>query len=453
MSACIVCDVRKSDVLVGSVGAVAVVCEGVADFLKEGLGFFNVGGSSVIVGLVLELAAVAVAHACRDVGISCYLTGLGNRVDDVLTVDQVGNSVTELAGIRPGHILEEVGVYVECKVIGTKLVFLVEFSGILDIGDFVRRNFINHIQGSGLVCSVSSCGILGKHECQSVALDIGCIEVSGVLREGHGFIVGPCGHGVSAVCDEAGLLAPLAGCSSIGISSLYRRLGNRIEYRECHQGIEVRAGVRQSYLKGIVIRSLYLQCAVVILCNDIKEVSIVCCGLLIDDTIPAVDEVLCGNGCAVGPGGLLQLYSVNGSVIGNLRHVLSDFRNDLGVLVVLVETGEHIRYEAGAVNGRVEGGVYVLGLGSKVDIDICIAFLLGALEILDAVYGIIHAGNIGLHHVDIVVVVDGDDSPGAHEHVLCLVHEIYTIGKVGVGTDLINQSIVLGPVKRLLFRA
>ena len=58
----------------------------------------------------------------------------------------------------------------------------------------------------------------------------------------------------------------------------------------------------------------------------------------------------------------------------------------------------------------------------------------------------VHAFDIILEHVDVVVVVERDDAVVAHQDVLGLVHQLGALGKVGLGLDLIDHGVVLVPV-------
>ena len=115
--------------------------------------------------------------------------------------------------------------------------------------------------------------------------------------------------------------------------------------------------------------------------------------------------------------------------------------------VVGVKSGEGSSRQAGAVNGGAQSRVEVCGLGSDVG-----AKGVGAVGHLDFMEELcakdvgIHAGDIVLHHVNIVVVVERQDAPVGHQNVLRLVHELGAVGKVGLGFDFRNQLVILRPV-------
>ena len=58
----------------------------------------------------------------------------------------------------------------------------------------------------------------------------------------------------------------------------------------------------------------------------------------------------------------------------------------------------------------------------------------------------IDTADIALLHVQIVVVVDWNDTPVAHEDVLSLVHHLCSLSLVCLGLDGSNKSIILCPI-------
>ena len=109
----------------------------------------------------------------------------------------------------------------------------------------------------------------------------------------HALVVVPGLQCVSTVAYETCFLCPLARNSAVRISSLYGCLMYRIECRECHQIVKIRARADKLDHECVIIRCLNCQCTVIVAGDYIEQISIVCCCLLIDDTIPAVYEVRC----------------------------------------------------------------------------------------------------------------------------------------------------------------
>ena len=52
-----------------------------------------------------------------------------------------------------------------------------------------------------------------------------------------------------------------------------------------------------------------------------------------------------------------------------------------------------------------------------------------------------------LQHIDVVVIVDRNDSPCRHQLILCLMHQSFTLGKICLSVDLGNLLIVTIPVR------
>ena len=95
------------------------------------------------------------------------------------------------------------------------------------------------------------------------------------------------------------------------------------------------------------------------------------------------------------------------------------------------------------VNSAVEGGVEGLGLGSQADGDgIGLAVDVGLHEVLVAEGVGEEALNRVIDHVKVGVVVEGNDTAGLHQHILCKVHHCIAILGVGAALDTGDQHVV-----------
>ena len=386
--------------------------------------------------ILLEDAAVAVHHAQRDVGVCDHLTGLADVLDDVVTVNQEVDSLTHVSCLLRCLILEEIGIHVEGDVVGTKLIHNVEFRilGLQKSCHFVGRNGIDEVNAVGIVSCVD-CGIIsGKHELKLVDLDVVCIPEVGVLLIGHGCVMLPVGADICAVADKSCLLAPSARGGLPVSVSLNSILLDRIEGRECHQVFHVCAGSCENELKGGCIHSGYVDALFGTVAVETGEhVLIVCSGLRVNGSLPAVYEVFCGQVGTIGPlQAFLQLYGVGQAILGYFIAV-SAGRNRLALGVIGVQTGEGVCRKAGTVYGAVQRGIQIIRLGSQVDAQgICTIFHLCIHEELGGKCIRIHTLDIILLHVQVVVVIERNHRIVGHQDVLCLVHQLGTLCHIGL---------------------
>ena len=258
----------------------------------------------------------------------------------------------------------------------------------------------------------------------------------------------PASADISAVGNEAGLGAPTAGAGlPIGIS-FNSFLLHRIEGRESHEVFHVSAGGSQNEFQSGVVNSGDSQ-VVGIALEAGEHVSIVGRGLVAGSALPGVLEVSCSQIAAVGP--LQALAQGNG--VG--QAVFADFiagragRSGDTVGIVGVQAGEGVGSQAGAVDRAVQSRVEVIRLGREVQTERVGAVVhLGVHEELGGKRVGVDAGNIVLLQIDVVVVVDGDDTAGGHEDVLSLVHHLGALGIIGLSLDRADQLVILGPVSQ-----
>ena len=283
--------------------------------------------------------------------------------------------------------------------------------------------------------------------------DVRCVIVVRVLDVNHGLVVLPLFQRVGAVGDEAGFGSP---CARVGLpvsSSFDGSFVDRHVDRERKQVHHVRARSVQRELDLVITVVLDHDLALVVLLEDVEQVTVVRSSVRVSRALPGVDEVFRGQRVAVGPflpG--LQVDGVLGAVSGDLRHAVCQSRNDVVVRVRGVQTDEGVGRQGSAVNGRVEGRVKVIGFRSEVDAhDINgVAVLLRVHEVLGAEEGGEVAAEFGLLEVQVIVVVDRDDRTGLHQHVFCLMHLGFTGRKVRFLVDVLDEGVVSGPVRRVV---
>ncbi len=136
-------------------------------------------------------------------------------------------------------------------------------------------------------------------------------------------------------------------------------------------------------------------------------------------------------------------------IIRNLRIAISECRNDLTISIGCVKTYEGVRCKCSTINSAVQSRVKVVRLGCEVDVEHIhrLSILLRIHEVLSTEDGSIVASDAFLHEVRVIVIVDRKYSAGSHEHILSLVHLCFTICKIRIRTNLINELVILGPVR------
>ena len=258
----------------------------------------------------------------------------------------------------------------------------------------------------------------------------------------------PSGADERTVGNEARVLAPAAGRGLPVGKRLNCGLLDREEGRERHQVFHVCARSRQNEFEGGVVHSLDVQLIGVAL-DAGEHVAVVGSGQSRSSALPGVLEVSSGKVAAVGPlQTVLQRDRIGQTVVGN---GVAGGTGGLGLAfcVVGVQTGECRGSQAGAVNGGVQSRVQIAGLGSEVGAKgVGAVGHLDFLEELRAEQVCVHTGDIVLHHVDVVVVVERQDAPVGHQDVLCFVHQLGAVCKVGLGFDFRNQLVILRPVSQ-----
>ena len=258
--------------------------------------------------------------------------------------------------------------------------------------------------------------------------------------------MGPLGQRVGTGGHEACLVGPGAGILLPALDGLDAGLVHGIEGGEGHQVHHVGAGRVQLDGQGLAVLGGGHGQVVRIALDAVEHVAVVRGGLGIGGALPAVLEVLGGQVAAVGP---LQAVA-HGEGVGQavLAHLVAggEIRLQLAVGVVGVQAAEGGDGQAGAVHGAVQGGIQMIRLGSQVQAQGIGALHSGILEILEAEQVGIDATHAGLLHIQIVIVVDGQDRAGGHQDVLGLVHLGFALGEIGLGLDFRDQSVVLGPI-------
>ena len=437
-------------------GEHAVVVELVAGGLQQCAGLFQsafvvvVDAVRIKVALLghfgLEDTAVAVGHAVRDEGVRSDLAGLADILADVLTVDQDVHGLAHAGSLLRGLALEDRAVGVEGSIVGAEVVDNVEL-GVAQQGlDLVVRDGVDHVDVAGVVSGVDRGVVSREHELHLLELDVVSAVPVRVLFVGHGGVMVPFGADERAVADKASVLAPGTGRSLPAVSRFHSGLLHRVEGRERHEVFHVRAGRGQSELEGGVVGSGDSQIIGIAL-EAGEHVAIVGSGRFGSGALPGVLEVSGGQVAAVGP--LQALTQSDDEVQAVFADGVAGGAGRLGVAfgVVGVQAGEGSRREAGAVDGAVECRIQEVGLGGEVQAERRGTVVhVDVLEELCAEQVGVHAFDIILEHVDVVVVVERDDAVVAHQDVLGLVHQLGALGKVGLGLDLIDHGVVLVPV-------
>ena len=220
--------------------------------------------------------------------------------------------------------------------------------------------------------------------------------------------------------------------------------------RERKQIHHVRARSVQGELDLVITVVLDHDLALVVLLEDVEQVTVVRSSVRVSRALPGVDEVFRGQRVAVGPflpG--LQVDGVLSAVLRDDRHAVCQSRNDVIVRVRGVQADERVGRQRSTVNGRVEGRVKVIGFRSEVDAhDIDrLTVLLGIHEVLGAEEGGVVAAEFGLLEVQVIIVVNRDDRTGLHQHVFCLMHLGFTGLKVRFLVDVLDELVVLRPFR------
>ena len=276
------------------------------------------------------------------------------------------------------------------------------------------------------------------------------IPVILILLIGHGLVVLPCGALHRAGADETSLQCPRAGVLAIRIRFRYSLLRNREERRERTQVKEVRAGLGQMGGEGkAVIRSLDRKGFVIIPCkvHGITQIAVVSCGVRIRKAVPGVHDILRVQSLAVRPlQPFLDLESIGHAVLGNLGIAVGNLSNQGAAFTVSVQSGKCQNRQARTVNRAVQCRVQMVRFGSQVRVE---RIVRGnhISEILEAVQVGIHPAAVCIHHVDIIIEIDRDDSPGAHQLIFRLMHQCFTSCRIRLLIDRLNPLIVVVPVR------
>ena len=99
--------------------------------------------------------------------------------------------------------------------------------------------------------------------------------------------------------------------------------------------------------------------------------------------------------------------------------------------------------QGSAVNSGVQSGVDGVGLGGQADGDGLVGAVNGGVVEVLVAQGVSEEAFHGvIHHVDVGVEVQGNDSAGAHQQVLCLVHQSVTGVVVGAGLDQGDDDVI-----------
>ena len=256
----------------------------------------------------------------------------------------------------------------------------------------------------------------------------------------------PLGADISAVGNEAGILAPAAGRGLPILIGLNGSLLHGIEGGERHKILDVGAGRGEDELEGGGVLGGHVQ-LIGIAREAGEHIAIVSCGGGGGGALPRILKVGGGQVGAVGPlQALAQGDSVGQAVIG-YGVAGGAGGNGVALCVVGVKAGEGVGCQAGAVNGAVEGGIQEVRLGGQVQTQGVGAVAHGSVhEELGLEEVGVDAVHIVLLHIQVVVIVEGQYAVVGHEDILGLVHELGTLCVVGLSLYLGDQVVVLGPV-------
>ena len=306
---------------------------------------------SISIVILTELSAVAVCHTCRNKGICQLLTGLADVLYDVVTVDQKGKSTSHGRSLLRSLACEQIAVYIKCYIIGTEVVDDVELRIVQKALDLIGRNRICEIKVTCIVCSVDCSIICTEHELHALDLHFICTVVVRVLHINHALIVVPALQCVSAARHEACFLAPCTRILLPALCCLNACLRNRIECRECTQVKEVCTRCTKLHGKRLAILAcLDIQCSVILSCDRIKHVCIVCTGLSTCGTVPGIYEILCGQLGTVAPlQAILHRKGIGQSILACLIAVCKIHCN-LAILIIGAKSVKAVDCKACTVN-------------------------------------------------------------------------------------------------------
>ena len=250
--------------------------------------------------------------------------------------------------------------------------------------------------------------------------------------------------------NETSLSAPCTRVFRISVSAFYSSLRNGIECRECAQIQEIRAGSNQLNGKGrSVFACFHLQGSVIVLRDHVCKVSVVSSGIRICQSLPAVFHIGSGQRGSVGPGQTILHGEGIGQAIFTLGIALRKIRSKLSVLIISEQTGESKDCQAGSVNRGVQRRIQLIRLGSDLQGQ-GVARSGRKSEILIAIQVRIDVIHILRLHVNIVIVVQGHDCPGAHQLVLSLMHQSFAGCQISGRLDLGDSRIIVFPCRRSL---
>ena len=321
-----------------------------------------------------------------------------------------------------------------------------EIRFLLQGSDLICGNSVREIKVAGVVSCQDSGIIRGKHQVDLGDGNFVSSVVVVILDQNDGLFMLPFLHGVSAVGNEACFRCPCAGVGLPAFRCFYLCLRNGQICGECRKVKEVSAGSDQVDRQGLAVFGSGNIQRTVIGCGDgIEHVAIVSGRLGSGSPLPGIFEILCGQICAVGPFQTVTQCEGIGQAVFGYFGILSQCGLQVAVGVISVKAFEHIDCQAGAVNRRVQRGIDLGGLGSQIDLE----NVSGAgreLEVFEAEQVGVNTFHIGLLQIQIIIVVDRNNSRGAHQDIFCLVHQSDTVFHICGGLDLFDQSFILGPV-------
>ncbi len=197
--------------------------------------------------ILLKLVTCAVQHHGRNEGVGQCLPRLPYSVNNVLTVNRVGDGKTHFVGLLGRQTVKHLGVDVEDDEVGAQVVNHMEFRILVfeELLDLIGRDIVDEVQIAGLIGRVDGRVIIVQHEVQFLQLDIvRAVEVF-VLLKGDTRVVNPSGVLEGTVGDVVTVLCPggrvldLAIGIHIAGGSLNRGLVDREVGRECAKIQEV----------------------------------------------------------------------------------------------------------------------------------------------------------------------------------------------------------------------